>query len=297
VIPVVRRLLRRVVAIRLMQFEALDGVRAGRRDLRGVMIVKFQPRRSWFSQVPPMRLNRWLPFVLIFLVLPAGSRAQDESKTLMAGIADPDAVEQQTNAPNAAPGKIVYVSDFELDSVAVRDDKNAQANGASTATPGSQDNATKKEEGPAEQARRMVDLLSVTVVKELVRAGYTAERLRDGQAVPAQGVAIRGIFAEPDAQNRLRRAVIGQGAIGAKMELFVGVSNLARRPQKLYEPADSTNSDSSKVGALITVSSYAPVAKFDVEKNTTEKSIRDTASAIVTDLTALLNANLAALDQ
>jgi hypothetical protein len=266
-------------------------------ELRGGIIVKSQPRKSWFSQVRPMRLTRWLPFVLIFLVLPTGSGAQDESKTLTAGMAYPDAMEQQANAPNAAPGKIVYVSDFELDSVAARDDKSAQTNSASTATPGSPDNATKKEEGPAEQARRMVDLLSVTVVKELVRAGYTAERLRDGQAVPAQGVAIRGIFAESDPQNRLRRAVIGQGAIGAKMELFVGVSNLSRPPQKLYEPADSTNSDSSKVGALITVSSYAPVAKFEVEKNTTEKAIRDTASAIVTDLTALLNANLAALDQ
>jgi hypothetical protein len=244
-----------------------------------------------------MRLTRWLPFVLIFLVLPTGLRAQDENKILTAGVADPDALEQQTNAPNSAPGKIVYVSDFELDSVTAKDDKGAQANSASAATPGSPDSTTKKEEGPAEQARWMVDLLSVTVVKELVRAGYTAERLRDGQAVPAQGVAIRGIFAEPDPQNRLRRAVIGQGAIGAKMELFVGVSNLSRPPQKLYEPADSTNSDSSKVGALITVSSYTPVAKFEVEKNTTEKAIKDTASTIVTDLTALLNANLAALDQ
>jgi hypothetical protein len=39
------------------------------------------------------------------------------------------------------------------------------------------------------------------------------------------------------------------------------------------------------------------VAKFEVEKNTTEKAIKDTASSIVTNLTALLNANLAALDQ
>jgi hypothetical protein len=48
---------------------------------------------------------------------------------------------------------------------------------------------------------------------------------------------------------------------------------------------------------VITVSSYAPVAKFDIEKNTTEKAVRDTATGIVADLNALLSANIVALTQ
>jgi hypothetical protein len=250
-----------------------------------------------------MRMVRWLQVALLGILLPAGWPAPDQGKTWTAGVASADAIEQQTSTPDSAQGKTVYVSDFELDSLVPKDDKSSQTStggaltATSAATSGSQDNAAKKEEGPAEQARRMVDLMSVTLVKELAKAGYTAQRLPNGPAVPAQGIAIRGIFAEPDAQNRLRRAVIGQGAVGGKMELFVGVSNLARPPQKLYELADSSNPDNTKVGAVITVSSYAPVAKFEVEKNTTEKALKDTASSIVTDLTALLNANLAALDQ
>jgi len=48
---------------------------------------------------------------------------------------------------------------------------------------------------------------------------------------------------------------------------------------------------------VITVSSYAPVAKFDIEKNTTEKAVKDTATGIVADLSALLGANVVALTQ
>jgi hypothetical protein len=263
------------------------------------MIVGFDPRNSSLVKGAPMRITRSLQIALLLMVLPVGTRAQNDGRTLTAGLANAGAIEEQA-AQESAAAKTVYVSDFELDSVAAKDDKSTQANnstGTSTGTSGSQDNAPKKEEGPAEQARRMVDLMSVTLVKELLKAGYNAQRLPNGQAMPSQGVSIRGIFAEADAQNRLHRAVIGQGAIGAKMELFVGVNNLARPPQKLYEPADPASPDNNKLGAAITVSSYVPVANFEVEKNTTEKAIKDTASLIVTNLTALLNANLAALDQ
>jgi hypothetical protein len=241
-----------------------------------------------------MRMTRWLLIAVVTIVLPMGLRAQDDGKTLTAGVADADAMEQQAAPPDSAQGKIVYVSDFELDSVVAKDDRSTPTTASNGAT-APQNNATKKEEGPAEQARRLVDLMSVTLVKELQKAGYTAQRVRAGDPFPSQGVAIRGVFAEPDPQNRLRRAVLGQGVIGSKMELFVGVNNLARPAQKLYELADPANAE-NKVGAVITVSAYAPVAKFEMDKNTTEKSVRDTASLIVTNLTGLLNANLTALD-
>jgi hypothetical protein len=45
---------------------------------------------------------------------------------------------------------------------------------------------------------------------------------------------------------------------------------------------------------VITVSSYAPVARFEIGKVTTEKAIRDTAAGIVADLNSLLGANVVA---
>jgi hypothetical protein len=222
-----------------------------------------------------MRVFRLVALVLAIACFPFASRAQEDSK--------PAAAAPQT----ADKTKVVYVSDFELDALGSKEQKNPPAG---TTAPD-----TKKEDSPREQASKLVDFMSVTLVKELQKAGYTARRLRPGEARPAEGVGIQGVFAEPDEQNRLRRAVVGEGPGLGKMELFVGVSNLARPEQALYAAADPKSEN--KPGAVITVSSYAPVAKFEMEKNATEKTVKDTASTIVADLTQLLNANSAAVTQ
>jgi hypothetical protein len=225
-----------------------------------------------------MRVLWFIPLLLVFLSFPGVISAQDETK--------PAAPAPQT----ADKSKTVYVSDFEIDAVGGREQKSPPP---SASTPAAAPDA-KKEDGPAEQASKLVDLMSSTLVKELEKAGYNVHRLRPGEARPADGVKIHGIFAEPDEQNRLRRAVVGDGSGVGKLELFVGVSNLARPDQALYAVADPK--DENKPGAVITVSSYAPVAKFEMEKNATEKTIKDTASTIVADLTLLLNANIAAVN-
>jgi hypothetical protein len=200
----------------------------------------------------------------------------------------------QTVAPAPDKSKIVYVSDFELDAVNAdgKLEKSVPAIPPSTAP----QLDPKREQGPVEQAGRLVDFMSTTLVKELEKAGYTAHRLRPGETRPTDGIRISGIFGEPDEQNRLRRAVIGTITGDGKMSLFVGIGNLARPDQALYEGADPTSSE-NKAGTAITVSAYAPVAKFEIEKNTTEKAVKDTAEGIVADLSALLTANVVALTQ
>jgi uncharacterized protein DUF4410 len=226
-----------------------------------------------------MRVLRFVPLVLLIVSFPGAVPAQEDTKPAAAAA-------QQTADASTAKSRIVYVRDFELDAVGGKEQKSPPA--AASAPD------AKKEDGPAEQARKLVDFMSTTLVKELEKAGYTARRLRPGEARPAEGVGIHGVFAEPDEQNRLRRAVVGDGPSIGKMELFVGVSNLARPEQALYAVADPKSEN--KPGAVITVSSYAPVAKFEMEKNATEKTVKDTASTIVADLTLLLNANIAAVN-
>lgn len=231
-----------------------------------------------------MRVFALLSLMFSALSCAIATPAQEDMKPAAAS------AQPQTAEASGAPSKVVYVSDFELDVPNAKDEKNAPAGGATPAA----SSDTKKEEGPAEQARELVDLMSSTLVKELQKAGYTARRLRPGEARPTEGVGIQGVFAEPDEQNRLRRAVIGTISSTGKMALFVGVSNLARPEQALYAPADP-KSPENKPGAVITVSSYAPVAKFEMPKDVTEKAVKDTASAIAADLTTLLNSNMAAL--
>jgi hypothetical protein len=203
-----------------------------------------------------------------------------------------------TQEPTAAPAldksKIVYVSDFELDAVNAEGklEKSVPAIPPSTAA----QLEPRTDQGPVEQAGRLVDFMSATLVKELEKEGYSAHRLRPGETRPSDGIRISGIFGEPDEQNRLRRAVMGTFTADGKMSLFVGISNLARPDQALYAAADPSGTD-NKAGAVITVSAYAPVAKFEIEKNTTEKAVNDTATGIVAGLSALLSVNVVALTQ
>jgi hypothetical protein len=240
-------------------------------------------------------------FAMVFLAVSvlaplgsAGAVTQEEVRT--ASLQQP--AQQSSQQPAATPepdkSKIVYVSDFELDAV----DANGKLQKSVPAIPPSAAAQLdpKREQGPVEKAGRLVDFMSATLVKELEKAGYSAHRLRPGETRPTDGIRISGIFGEPDDQNRLRRAVMGPITGDGRMALFVGISNLARPDQALYEAADPRSGE-TKAGATITVSSYAPVAKFEIEKNTTEKQVKDTATGIVADLSALLSANVAALTQ
>jgi hypothetical protein len=232
----------------------------------------------------------------------AGGAAQEETKAALAEQSSQQVAQQsaqqtappQTVAPAPDKSKIVYVSDFELD--AVNADGKLEKSVPAIPPSAAPQFDPKREQGPVEQAGRLVDFMSTALVKELEKAGYTAHRLRPGETRPSDGIRISGIFGEPDEQNRLRRAVIGTITGDGKMSLFVGIGNLARPDQALYEGADPTSSE-NKAGTIITVSAYAPVAKFEIEKNTTEKAVKDTAEGIVADLSALLTANVVALTQ
>ena len=250
-----------------------------------------------------MRLFALISLAALLLAFGAArGAAQEETKPALAEESSQQIAQQsaqqtappQTVAPAPDKSKIVYVSDFELDAVNAdgKLEKSVPAIPPSTAP----QLDPKREQGPVEQAGRLVDFMSTTLVKELEKAGYTAHRLRPGETRPTDGIRISGIFGEPDEQNRLRRAVIGTITGDGKMSLFVGIGNLARPDQALYEGADPTSSE-NKAGTAITVSAYAPVAKFEIEKNTTEKAVKDTAEGIVADLTALLTANVVALTQ
>jgi hypothetical protein len=188
--------------------------------------------------------------------------------------------------------KIIYVTDFELDAVDGEGKLKKDVPAVSVTNPSPSREQMREEDQAAEQAGRLVDFMAITLIKELKRAGYSAQRLRPEDSRPTDGIRISGIFAEPDPQNRLRRAVMGTFSPDGKMSLFVGISNLEKPEQAIYAAAEPGGAN--RAGAVITVSSYAPVARFEIGKSTTEKAVRDTAAGIVADLNALLNANVIA---
>jgi hypothetical protein len=190
---------------------------------------------------------------------------------------------QQTPTPPARPPFVfnpattmIYVSNFELDA------ENFQADEGRTKVvprPG----IIRKNQDPAAEAKKMVDSMASDIVGDLKKAGYKAQRLAASEVKPETGVWVHGVFTELDEGNRRRRAVIGFGAGEAKMDLFVTMNDLANPGQPLYNVSESGDSG-KKVGAAITLNPYVAAAKFVMEKNAPEKTIKKTASDISNDV-------------
>ena len=147
---------------------------------------------------------------------------------------------------------------------------------------------------PSLQARRLTDFFSETLLQILQKKGYNAARA-SGQN-PSNGAIIRGVFAETDAKNRIRRTVWGGASSNTRFFLYVGIFNLARPDQPLYQPA-SEQPTNSQYGPVITLNTYIPLAKYELDKNPTEEDVRKICAQIAASLTALLAANPNAFSQ
>jgi hypothetical protein len=177
----------------------------------------------------------------------------------------------------------IWVSNFELDAGDVKTDKGGIIG---EVRPGILERPRKrKEKDPEYQAKKIVDLMAKTLVEDLQKAGYQAERLMPGDAQPATGAWVTGVFTEVDEGNRRRRAIIGFGSGEAKMDLYVDLKDLAAPQKPLYEVADNENSG-KKLGAVITMNPYVAAVKFVMEKNAPEKTVKKTAGDIAKEIEA-----------
>jgi len=147
---------------------------------------------------------------------------------------------------------------------------------------------------PSVQARRLTDFFAATLLQILQKKGYNASRT-SGQNPPS-GAMIRGVFAETDAKNRIRRSLWGGTSSNPRFFLYVGIFNLARPDQPLYQLAPE-QSLSSQIGPIITLNTYIPLAKYELDKNPSEEDVRKICAEIVASLTALLAANPDAFSQ
>ena len=176
---------------------------------------------------------------------------------------------------------IVYVSDFELDAQNIKTDSGGLVN---QVRPGILQRPRKQaEQDPAVQARKLVNLMSASIITDLHKVGYKAQRLATGDPLPASGAWVHGVFADVDEGNRLHRAVIGFGSGAAKMDLFVTVTDLGSPEKPLYEVSQEGTSG-KKPGAAITLNPYVAAAKFVMGKNAPETTVKKTASQIVAEI-------------
>jgi hypothetical protein len=214
---------------------------------------------------------------------------------------------------------MIYVSDFDLDvlqrkstdrtprrnppptpgntsSASAASSKKANSSSTSRASRSSSSSDDSKEITPADQANALVNAVSESLIRALHESGYQAQRLPASSALPKLGLRLRGVFAEADEQNRARRLLIGGEPVAATMLLFVGVNNLSRPEQPLYVLADPPYPD-TRHGPVITVTSYAPAARFELSRDPGDEEINKISRQIAADLTALIGSNRLSLPQ
>ena len=180
----------------------------------------------------------------------------------------------------------VYVRDFELDSQNVQVDKGA----GGQVRPGLIERPSKhKQEDPEAQAKKIVGTMSKSLIDDLQKAGYKAQRLGLDDPAPPVGALVTGVFTEVDEGSRMHRALIGFGSGSAKMDLYVTLSDLASPQKPLYNVAQEDTSG-KKPGAAITMNPYVAAAKFVMEKNAPEKTVKKTASQISEEVASHLKA-------
>lgn len=210
------------------------------------------------------------------------------------------AASQQPIAPPALDKSkiVVYVSDFELQAAPRFLPSSAPANSSSAQRPQNANaNPSASPNSPQQQARILIDLLSANIVVSLQQQGYQPTRL--SSARPSSGVLLRGVFAESDELNHIRRALLGSGSPSPRFLVIVAAQNLAKPEQAFYQIVDpktpGISPDETRFGPVITVTSYAPAAKYDLSKEPTLDDIKRLASQIAAGLSALIQANPAAL--
>lgn len=202
-----------------------------------------------------------------------------------------DSTRAAQNSASDVKNVPIYVTDFELASRPPRP-------GAKTGSESPKNiptDAIYPDSEPAPiQARRMVEAFSNMLLEQFQKNGYNATRLTG--SLPTSGVLLRGVFAEPDEMNRVRRAILGTGAPGPTFTLYVGVFNLGHQDQPLYLPA-VVQAPSSLYGPAITLNAYIPMVKYDVPKDPGAEDVRKVCRHLVSQLTRLLGTNGNAVSQ
>jgi Domain of unknown function (DUF4410) len=208
------------------------------------------------------------------------------------GPASAEPSEPEAPSPAATPerSRVVYITDFELDSVAQPADSNHAASTAPQAS-GTTASASNSPQANASaiQAQHIVKMMSDELAKDFKKSGYTAKFLRPSDTRPDDGFLITGIFAQVGPDHRLRRAVLGSGQGAEAMQLYVAAQDFTRFTPPLYQP-DPTDAAGTQARPAIVLNPNADAVKFSIETDITDKTIKQTTQKITAELVKHMDA-------
>ena len=178
---------------------------------------------------------------------------------------------------------VVHLADFELPAVVPASPRVAGGN-----------SAPPTDDEPDALAKHIITFLRSNITQALKKAGYSVQPFPPAGSRPNSGILMRGVFTEPDEYNRVRRVILGSGSTSPRFVLYVGVTNLDRPDQPLYEmvPANTPGPPiDNRFGPLITITSYSPVASFELARRPPDDDLKKVSSDIASQFNTLVSAN------
>ena len=193
--------------------------------------------------------------------------------------------------PFPAPAPVVYVADFDLDAANVKPDSGPgsrlrRLGGVLPSGP------LRSSKDPQTHAKEIVNEMGDALTGDLKQAGVDARRVIPGQAAPATGWQVRGVFLSVDEGNRLKRAMVGLGAGQNDLQVVVTLDDLSTPDlPPLYESTEEGTSK-DKPGAFIKLNPYVIAAKFVMAGHDETSTIKNTAQQISDSVVAKLKVKL-----
>lgn len=178
----------------------------------------------------------------------------------------------------AHPASTVWVKDFQMDLSNFQPDQGGRLN-SSLIT------ALKEfKDGDAQtRANALINDMAESLVDDLRKAGFSAQRLSATAARPPSGWLVEGVFALVDEGNRKQRAVMGMGMGASTVEVDVTVSDLQSRQgpfaffSTVSDPAHKPPSPNP----------YAMAARFVMEKNSAGHDVAHDSEQIAKELSEI----------
>lgn len=221
----------------------------------------------------------WLCLTIFFLGgTVCGPGSESYAQKILGGVEVKDG-KVKGPLPQRLP-ETIYVADFALDVENYVPDEGIR--GALPGRLGKRLPRVLAKDNPSERAHQIVETMAESLVERLTSKGLHAERLRKTEGnLPREGWLVQGIFTEVDEGNRIKRAGIGFGKGATSMDLQLGISDLAGADPRAAFVMFGTVKDPNKIpGAVVTMNPYVAAAKFVLQKNATERDIKNTAAQI-----------------
>jgi len=143
---------------------------------------------------------------------------------------------------------------------------------------------------PVTRAHALVELMADSLVDDLNKGGLPAQRLYADDPRPSTGWLVRGVVTEVDEGNQLKRAIVGFGAGETELQLWVGVSDIARNPDAPFYTLEAADGSGKMPGAaVVKLNPYVAAAKFVMSRHASERDVTRTASEIAKQIVARAN--------